>query len=61
MGSPMTGEIYEGPLRDEGDVPLTQEQADWLRDLSLKKRIEELIKLKEGALYDLPKDDEKRS
>lgn len=57
MGSPSTGEIYEGVLRNEEDVPLTKEQANWLRDLPVKDRIAELIKIKEQALYDGPKHD----
>ena len=30
MGNLNTGEIYEGALRDPGDVPLTKAQADML-------------------------------
>lgn len=42
MGNPNTGEIYEGMLRNEGDVPLNQEQAAWLKELPLRDRMTEL-------------------
>jgi hypothetical protein len=49
MGSPTTGEIYDlgpGESPRPGDVPLTAEQAERLRGMSLGERIEEL---KRGA------------
>lgn len=42
MGNPNTGEVYEGLLRDEGDVPLNQEQAEWLKSIPVRERIAEL-------------------
>lgn len=42
MGNPNTGEIYEGMLRDEDDVPLNKEQAAWLKGLPLRERMSEL-------------------
>jgi hypothetical protein len=45
MGNPNTGEIYEGGLRDEGDVALDREQAEWLKSLPLRNRIDELKRL----------------
>jgi hypothetical protein len=50
MGSPSTGEIYEGALRDEGDVPLNREQAEWLKSLSVQSRKVELEQLKAQLL-----------
>lgn len=46
MGNPDTGEIYEGALRDAGDVPLTEAQADLMRSLPLSERIDQLQDLK---------------
>jgi hypothetical protein len=46
MGSPRTGEIYEGALRDPGDVPLTREQAARLNTLDTPERIKELNEMK---------------
>lgn len=42
MGNPNTGEIYEGDLRDEGDVALLKEQFERLKPMSLKDRMSEL-------------------
>lgn len=53
MGNPNTGEIYEGVLRDSGDVPLTNAQAELLKTLSLSERL--------SALQDLKKQFEKES
>jgi hypothetical protein len=41
MGSPMTGEIYEGNLRP-GDIGLSKEEADRLKGLTLQDRMAEL-------------------
>jgi len=40
MGSPMSGEIYEGPLRP-GDVGLTKEEADYFKEISVQDRMAE--------------------
>jgi hypothetical protein len=42
MGSPNTGEIYEGSPRDPGDVGLSGEQAEHLRTLEINHRKQEL-------------------
>lgn len=42
MGNPNTGEIYEGELRDEGDVTLLKEQFEKPMPMSLKDRMTEL-------------------
>jgi hypothetical protein len=47
MGDPNTGEIYEGAIRNAGDVPLTHSQAESLRELPTADRITELQKLKD--------------
>jgi hypothetical protein len=47
LGNPNTGEIYEGALRDPGDVPLTEAQAEMLRSLPLRSRIDELQSLRD--------------
>lgn len=47
MGNPNTGDIYEGALRDPGDVALTEAQAEMLRSLPVRDRISELQKLKD--------------
>jgi len=48
MGDPNTGEIYEGMLRNEGDVPLSKEQAEFLRTLKSKDRIKRLREISQG-------------
>jgi hypothetical protein len=48
LGNPNTGEIYEGALRDPGDVPLTEAQAEMLKSLPVRDRIDELQKLKDA-------------
>jgi hypothetical protein len=47
LGNPNTGEIYEGALRDPGDVPLTEAQAEMLRSLPVRDRMTELATLRE--------------
>jgi hypothetical protein len=47
LGNPNTGEIYEGALRDPGDVPLNEAQAEWLKSLPLRSRIDELQSLRD--------------
>jgi hypothetical protein len=47
LGNPNTGEIYEGALRDPGDVPLTEAQAEMLRSLPVRDRMAELSSLRE--------------
>ena len=47
MGNPNTGEIYEGALRDPGDVPLTEAQAEMLKSLPVRDRMAELSNLRE--------------
>lgn len=42
MGDPNTGEIYRGMLRKEGDVPLDETQAEWLRSLPVQDRMSKL-------------------
>lgn len=42
MGDPNTGEIYRGMLRKEGDVPLNEEQAEWLKSLPVQDRMSKL-------------------
>ena len=42
MGDPNTGEIYEGVLRKESDVALTEAEAVALGDLSTADRIQRL-------------------
>jgi hypothetical protein len=48
LGNPSTGEIYEGALRDPGDLALTEAQAEMLRSLPLRSRIDELQKLRDA-------------
>jgi hypothetical protein len=47
LGNPNTGEIYEGALRDPGDVPLSEAQAEWLKSLPVRSRIDELQSLRD--------------
>lgn len=42
MGSPRTGEIYEGMLRDPHDVELNQAKAAFLREIPERARLLEL-------------------
>jgi hypothetical protein len=59
LGNPNTGEIYEGALRDPGDVPLTEAQAEMLRSLPVRDRISELQKFKDAMTPTLPPEDTK--
>lgn len=47
MGSPRTGEIYEGDRRSDEDVRLTAQQAADLREMEVDQRKQQLAKLKE--------------
>lgn len=48
MGDPNTGEIYRGMLRKEGDVPLDEQQAEWLKSLPLDDRMKRLREMASG-------------
>lgn len=56
MGDPNTGEIYQGTLRNQGDVPLTKTQADELNSLTLEQRklqLQELARARNSLQPDL--------
>ena len=56
MGSPTTGEIYEGSPRDPGDVGLTGSQAEALRHLDLETRkgqLQEMVATRDANKPDL--------
>lgn len=46
MGDPNTGAIYRGALRKEGDVPLNEQQAEWLKSIPVQDR---MLKLQDMA------------
>ena len=60
MGNPNTGEIYEGALRDAGDVPLSEAQAEMLKSLPVRDRMGELQKLKD-AMQPTPLSDDAKA